>query len=87
MPRPRSTVPRRRQREVPARIDRAPLNDLFKLFPELPGFQRRAVYADQRRRVLENIARMQRRAAENIARHRAAAAQVKAAWLAKLGRR
>jgi hypothetical protein len=58
------------------------LNDLFDLFPELPRFRHRS-RAEQVRAVRENVARTQRRAAASILRHRAAAAQVKAAWLAK----
>jgi hypothetical protein len=69
-------------RDVRPRADRVDLNDLFKLFPPLPGFRHRRV-ADQLRRMRENVERMQQRARSSVASHQAAAAWIRAAWLAK----
>ena len=72
----------RARRDVRLRADRVQLNDLFKLFPELPGFQRRPI-AEQFRRVRENIERVQRHTQDSMARDRARAARVRTSWLSK----
>jgi hypothetical protein len=79
---PPSRLPPSQLNAVRPRVARVQLNDLFALFPELTAFPRRPL-ADQRRRLRENVERMQRRAKKNVARHRLVAAQVTAASLAK----
>ena len=73
-------------RNIQVRAGRVELNDLFKLFPELPGLQRRPIIAEQIRRIREHIVRVHRHAAESIARRRAIQ-QVTMSFVAKRKRR
>ena len=56
--------------------DRAGLNDLFALFPELPPFPHRPP-ARQVRGVRKDIERVEQRTGESVGGHRAAAARVR----------